>query len=840
MKRIAVLFGIIALTVCATSFAEAPSIGDLPELRLVPTEGTVTPLLQQQLMDEYDVFDFVKDANDDPADMTVSIISIDPMAAPEAVSAATTGVPVIEQATGVVDVYGFAEPAWFTYVVQVDDASTIAEAIEISDTAIAKYSTFAFDGPSIDTGRLIGDLMVDPQLFTYVYSEGTLSISSLMGNITPADASASVDWSIFVNECTPEYDLNGNYLGLSRNWRGDAGEAAVVDVDDIFYQIDADGALTLTSGASIGMGPWVVGILATNGADDNDADGARIMVAKSLLASVTSELDKSETFEGIPVGALVQGPNVIMSETGNVLFDTDPQPVLPYDLIIAASSHWRYEMLGNDAQIDTVPLSIVDLAGETPGELAGVASGHAIKATLTSGGQKEQVLMDDSHDRMAGFRLSAGLFGPVEYGDVYSFSMSVATDAGSVEDLPEYAMALGSAVGGTLLGAEFGLADVGLGEPLSSALGWTPELPLPMDSEGWMNLTYNWTAGATNKWLDLNADGFSNEDDWALIGQFILTPYGATQSDEEKDYFSASLKMWASPWATSDVNVWIDNMRVYKSVYELDLALGPQVIDTLADPLTNAALDDLQNFEISPGVVLSLVDQTTGYDGTIDSWTDTGDAAADLDAVGFYVPVGNPVYGVASFLPETFQYVAGAADLVDVSTVDHTLNGAGAGHSLVLTLAGDDGAEDPPAYDAVQLQVFSGVLEADGTGLYAMECYLSTDGPYNQGGSTPRMPEIKILMNEVAPNPFGAFLGAVYSEAGLPQTVAGDTPTNWHRCVTSMVISEADLVRAVIQLQDNVVEDVGLFNLPIYLDDFTVYKIEDDVDYFDAELFDTL
>jgi len=222
MKRFAVLFGIIAIStvvVTTSSFAEAPSVKDLPNLRLLyDNGGTVSDELIPMATDAYDVFGFVKDYNNVPADLTVSISGIVAPAVTVDING-NSSVNGVSQA--LIDAYAGSATGWGQYSVKVDDASTAGKGIisanawDNSDVAIAKYSTFNVQGPAIDTGRLFDAVVdVNTQLFTRV-----LLGSGVVTPAIPVNPSATaVDWSLYlnsvtINDPTANYDLNATSWG---------------------------------------------------------------------------------------------------------------------------------------------------------------------------------------------------------------------------------------------------------------------------------------------------------------------------------------------------------------------------------------------------------------------------------------------------------------------------------------------------------------------------------------------------------------------------------------------------------------------------------------------------
>jgi hypothetical protein len=255
MKRFAVLFGILAIAfACGTSYATAPQAGDVPDIRL-DVGPTGTSSLPETATDAYDVFDYFKDVDDAPSALTVSIRNIQAILgsppAPNIDIGGATEVTGVSEA--LVDVYGLSAAGWWEYTVRVDDASTASKgavgADAISDSAVAKYSTFAVMEPTIEDGVFLktgGETGMTRQ-FVYCYVGQALGqLYRLDVAVDPASASSSVDWEVYVSDViydstSVNYDANGSWIGLDKP-HGASGSAT--SYDGLSYAIDANGTMT--------------------------------------------------------------------------------------------------------------------------------------------------------------------------------------------------------------------------------------------------------------------------------------------------------------------------------------------------------------------------------------------------------------------------------------------------------------------------------------------------------------------------------------------------------------------------------------------------------------------
>jgi hypothetical protein len=196
MKRFVVLCSVVALIslYVPVSWATAPAISDLPDVRLEAGSGSGTGLGSQAL-DAYNVESFIRDFDDAVRALTITlpggdITMVDPP--PSQAPNSDGSLPTIElDVSNNVDVFGRSAPGWARYTVNVDDASNPVT----SRTAIAKYSTFAFNTPSLSEGRFF-DLTASGWQLAYAWMGQDVTVPDLDSTITPPTA---VDWEVYMN-----------------------------------------------------------------------------------------------------------------------------------------------------------------------------------------------------------------------------------------------------------------------------------------------------------------------------------------------------------------------------------------------------------------------------------------------------------------------------------------------------------------------------------------------------------------------------------------------------------------------------------------------------------------
>lgn len=855
MKRLAVLFGILAFVfACGTAYATAPQVRDMPNLRLSSGDGASG--LALNATEAYNVMDFFLDVDDAPTALTVSILGVQMLQgdnpAPNVYLDDIDSVTTVTGAEDVlVSVFGHATAGWAQYTVEVTDASTSSKGVggdaAIQDAAIAKYSTFALGAPSIDDGVVLrtGGENAATRQFVYCYMGQDGELLRLDVAIDPAEASASLDWEVYVSDViansTPEtFDDNGSFTGVAKQH---VASGADVSVGGLNYSIDAEGCLRLTSGGAVSPGPWLVGILAVNQADADDSDGSRILVASAMLAEAspdTATIGGSVTLDDLEPATLDEAVDFYIS-TLNDASRGNNQPVggasvRPYENNIAPGCHWTYLMSGTDTFIDSVPLEIVDL--ETDSDLpaaaqiwegdnadtAQIAGGMGIKAVLaTPVGPFGARGLVAGTNQLDGFRLTSRAFTGIEPTDIITFACSIATDAADATDVPKYQLYAGSGFFGAYIGKDMRILRNVVN--LVDGPGATqPHLDMPTADEGWHTLSCTYAPAATIQWFNLNGDSVMDEADLDLL-RAEVAPEG-WDGGNEMAVVKAGILVTTQQQCRNDVKVWVDNLRVYRSAFALDLALGNE---ELTDMLAAGENEQLDAMVAAGGMEIPTGD----LDGTIESAV--GSTHADLSAIGLIDGFGAGTEG--AFRYAEMQYIDGPNSLVSLGSYDHTRN-AGSDQCLRVVIAGDDGADGwAGALDAFRYQVATGAAAAMGDGIYAFEAYVAKLNTCNVNTSY-RHPQVRVILNEVGPNYLATNTGYILSLGGLPDSVQGDPPYNWLRCVAEMYIPNATMVRGIFQIMDTFKADASMFGVPIFIDDAKLYKVGDAAQFFDADLFD--
>lgn len=882
MKRFAVLFGVLAVVLATAGGvqATAPSVGDLPDIRLEATGGDPTSL-PEMLLDAYDVLDFVKDFDDAATGLTVSILSVDTIAAPAAGSPASATAPAVDfdassevvGATEVlVDIYGSAAPQWASYEVKVVDASTAMGgkgafgSDAITSTAIVKYATFVLGEPTLTSGRDTDNLAADGNAFAVcLIPDATYQLYRLDAAISPASASASVDWELVVNSVavgdatdTGGWDANGNWLGLEIT---NEGSGAAVSFGEIYYSIDANGALTLTTGGSISEGPFLVGILATDQGDSNNADGARILVAEALVTTTlatSATAGNSVTLNDL-AAATIAAPTKIPSLNSAAPNTTTPvwpngRPDNLSSLI--GDSMWTYQLGGNDSVIQPVDLEIVDLATESlPAAAvlpwdetsAHIAGGMAFRATLDAPADPSAIgprdTQSSSAEQLDGFRLQSTVFTEaLDLDEVVTFSLNVASDAANASDLPKYQMAVTSALGGSLSGLDArtqALSTFQALEGLGIPFAGRPLVNFPGESDGWRTLSIPFSRGASPIYFDYDADGDFDGDDLADLDTNVAIP-GGWGGVTENNAFIATFLCASTEFASNAVTVWVDNLCVHKSAYAIDLAWGlEQLTDhaEVGDP-DHGDLDDIWT-ALPNGD--SIFQYTSGdLDGTFESIAQGSVTNVDLKTIGMYNFTGagkNPV-----FKPAGISFQDGGIGSLSIASRDHTNDGNSA-NALEIDLGAT--AETATASNLVSIRTIvrtTNLYGGQGGGVYSVEAYVgkAMANSNQSNAADSRDPQIRVLIGEVWPNFLGTAQGTLYVNGGLPSSITGDPPFNWKRAVAELYIPDPSnqgvFVRGDIQVLEDFANPSANF-IPLYLDDLAVYKVGETATFFDAELF---
>lgn len=805
MKRFVVLCAVVAVIslYVPSTWATAPAVSDLPDVRLMTggqtaPKGVISGGLNGTEFDAYDLDDFIKDFDDDVASVTKALTSQTMINPPISQAPnSDTPVPVIQlDAENMVDIYGRVAAGWARYTAEVDDGTNPVTLT----TAVAKYSTFALGTPSLTEGRFLNVDTAGWQ-FAYVWTGSDIVVNDLDGTIQPP---TTVNWEAYFNGIDYDYDANGNLLGIDPTWVNN-GSSFVANGWNV--AISTTGGLTVSPGSVFSPGPFLIGILAINQSDANDIDATRVLVAEGLLGAATygghsaATHDKSETLDGLTPGTI-------------------PTPTAGGDtrVPIQEGSHWAYAKLAQDSIFSNAQLEIVALA--TSGLPAAAAAQLGSPLTAGGNGLKATLVPAASYPTGA-FRLQSRVFLGIQTGEIYTFSANVATDVTTATNSPNILMGLASGLGGVAMG--FNLEHFQYG---SLAVGTVLEQYqrdiTPLAADGWQTLSVNYTPPLSRQYFDVDADGDMDQADIDYLATTFLAQQGFS---DERTAMLAAFRVATRRDMTATTHMWIDNLRVYRSAYELDMGL--------------AKTKYYQRADITGILPPSFISQTTGdMDGSFESY------AGDLSAIGFFKENGageadqakRSPYGS---LPSDAAYLDCSASGVTVNTsVDHTKS-AGSSKCLQIALAGTDAD-----FRNVRGWVNSAIVAVPGSGIYCAEMFMSKQRATNSLESD-RTPTYTMGLLQCAPN-FGVGYGAYLQYGGAPISI-GEEENNWLRIVGTGYIASAQLVRVFLQVEEAFEPPTGRpasaalvtnFSVPSYFDDITIYGVDDPAKFFDADLFD--
>jgi hypothetical protein len=568
-------------------------------------------------------------------------------------------------------------------------------------------------------------------------------------------------------------------------------------------------------------GPFIIGVLAINQSDPDDIDATRIVASMGLLAEATpgghgaATHDKSETLDGLTPASVTVNPN------GG---DTR--------IPIEDGSHWTLTEVQDDLIFDRAAVDIVNLSTESLPSAAQADLGSYI-----AGGNGLRMSFDPTTwTQPEAARLLSRAFLGLQAGEVYTFALNIATDIADATHSPELLMSMSSGLGagGGGMIVEHVYVDPGLIPDV--ILNAYQQDIIPQAADGWQTLSVNYTPPLTDRFFDVEgADGDYDAADKAVLEDLFGNPASAAYEGwtDEKTVAKATFRVNGHDDMTSPFNVWIDNLRVYRSAYEADLGLE------VTEYVTPATLTGLLPTGIPP--------QTGGsIDGTFETYTTT------LDAIGFVTESGEGLIDewqrdpLGPFVADAVFADASSGSLTVAAGPDHTASG-GSGTSLQIQMSGTltAGAGTPVA---LRSWIDTGVVAVPGSGVYAMELYMTktggrTDGFQDAGARTPKY---VYVMNQVAPNPLGPAYGNVMTLGGTPNSLADD---GWARVVGTGYISDRQeiagkggvLIRGVIQTETDLGADPANFNAIVaYVDDVRLVRIDDPAKFFDADLFDSI
>lgn len=814
MKRFAVLCSIVALVslYVPDTWATAPSVQDLPDVRLLtggggPPKGVISSgQLSTTEPNAYDLDQFIKDFDQAVGDLSISIIDTTMVDPPPSQSPnSSTPVPVIEiDVDNNVDVWGRASAGWAMYTVEVDDGTP---AHVTTRTAVAKYSTFAMGTPSLSAGRFF-DLASDGWQLAYAWMGQDVEVTDLDSTIDPP--ATVVSWEAYFNNIdylNPDcYDANGDFLGLDPEYVAHGSSFTTSNGWNV--AISSTGGLVLSPGPTYSPGPFLVGVLATKDGTTDDMDGTRVLVAAGLLGLATpGEGDTithglSETLDDCSTGAITS-PTLLKM----------PPPIRP-------GSHWMYQFYANDyAPVNTTaPMEIVDLSTDPdlptaaqPGNFKGVIGAAA--ANSIAGGNAIKVTLNPSLSPPPGFRLVSRAVTGVVPGEVYTFAVNVASTVPNATHSPSVLMALVSGLGtmncGFFLHHE---AFVGVPVAVGTVLEQYQKDIFPFASDGWQTLSVNYTPPLTRTYLDVDVDGDMDGDDQTLIDAVTSADEGWT---DEVQAMRAQLKMFARADMTTTTYVFLDNLRIYRSAYELDLGYEKT---SYTEPA------DLTGILPSP----PIVGPSGALDGSMESYS------GSLDAIGLKLETGA---GSGPPHRPLFSVIDAGAGAVTVNTsVDHTKSN---NSSNCLQIQLPNAGEATPNV-AVRSRIVTTIVDVSGggSGVYCMEAYVSKQRATNSVQAD-QTPTLTVALNQMAPNALQPANGTFMLKGGLPESV-GAEDNNWLRLVGTAYIPNAQLVRGLITLVESYTEPSAWFSVPVYIDDIKLYRVDDPARFFDADLFDSI
>jgi hypothetical protein len=604
------------------------------------------------------------------------------------------------------------------------------------------------------------------------------------------------------------------------------GHGSIISHHGWVISIDHDGMLRISGEGALGEGPYLIGVLAQNTPHPQDTDTARFLLTKGLLAEcyphAPATHEKSETLDGLTPGAI-------------------PLPDIPSPDIrvpIQEGSHWGYHFFANDATLTPATFEVVDLGSDPdlpeaadPAHMAelipssavtSIAAGRALKATFVPTGELPT----------PGVRLLSRAFTGLRPGDILTFAVNIATDIRDATHSPVIGMDMSSGWGGAAMG--FHLSSLALPEiPIThgTPLGEYQHTLIPWADEGWQTLSVNYTPPVTPAYIDADRDGdFDAEDTYFLAHHPTVGSLTTEGWEDGTTVARAGLQIKTRTAMTAPFHVWLDNLRVYRSAYELDLGLSKT---EYTEPAS------LAEGPFPPGIVGQ---SEAPIDGSFDAFTSTGDIRADLSRIGWVIEngSGSPApHLVEPFgaYPATTRYVSPHESTFSVRQGFDRSGMSNEAKCLQISLVGPDGRSVYEGdFVSVRARMHSPIVAVPGSGIYCIEVYVSKAWPTNLI-STRRTPAVLIELNEVAPNPFAHSAGAYFNYAGLPNSVS-DPDRPWVRLVGTAYIPDAQLLRGILSVWEPFVGSAGNFGVPVLFDDFHIYRVDDPAHFFDADMFD--
>jgi len=670
-----------------TSFATAPVVQDIPDVKLLTGSGQV---------DDFDLSDYVTDFDDDVSTLTYSIESqvgfaVDPASI----------------AGSLVDIAGSSSADEGTITYRAVDSQGYNSSDQ-EDTQVVKYSSLLLVGPSLTEDRNLDPASdVLPRTWVIVADDvlTTTGIKAMVTGGTPDEMSVCIA------------DLDGNNLTAA---------GATAESGDLSAAIDSDGVLTLqapagsfpiTEGGQL-SGAYRVGVKAAMSSGDN-WDGLELLVSTAKFPEGAKGVDELSgtryaqfcDFEGVPTGALPLGQGAMR------LLADDVNP------------RW-YSLATGTADTEIVSDTAVP-------DSTWATSGQALKVSIGAAGEMNFIQSENFTD--------------IQPGETLSFAANMYTTASEATDncVPTVSLFMGS----------FHSPSNYEGMTLQRGTGTNPTEQLPLG-------------------------------EWRTVkGTFTADTVGATMLDDtfniyQKGYQLNLVVKAPDEGGTYPLDVYIDNVRVYRDKADIDKALAATKI-----------------------VVAEKATTSEAFDGTFETAT----SLADLG----FVQVGSP---------------AGTAEL-DTTGVNNVGTHDGS-NSMKLTAPQFQRAE-------VRLDATTcGGVDNRGDGIYAATLWFKTDAPAPKNAPGAMFFLADGLFKNVAFTDAG-IAGAPLDGAGWKkvQMVSARMDAGVIQ-IAAILRKETTATRPYFPTEltgENLPGAVG--DAAVYVDDIQFHKVNDGAMYFDRSVF---
>jgi hypothetical protein len=364
-----------------SSFATAPIAQDIPDIKLLTTDESISG---------FDLDDYVTDYDDGPDGLTWTIQS----------QVGFDGGDPVSITDPLVDIAAKSAPDEGVVTYRVEDAAEYSE-----DTQVVKYSSFSMAQPTLTDDNNLAPANDVPRTLIVMGENNTTTVD-LTDLITPASAAGSVELSVSIA------DMGGNLLAGDGSDTATYGElTAMVNGSGELVVAAPTGSYPLTGMTQL-SGAYRVGVKAeiTGGAGDPNWDGVEFFVHQAQFPTIrdlptTEWLNQFMNFESVPTGALATG-FATMKNT-------------------AATDNPRWYVATSQG---SPTVEIVDSG--VPGSGNWATSGQALKVTLTTASDGVFILSDR--------------FSDIQPGETVTFAANVTTTAAAGETVPNINMFMGN------------------------------------------------------------------------------------------------------------------------------------------------------------------------------------------------------------------------------------------------------------------------------------------------------------------------------------------------------------------------------------------------------------